>query len=117
MQVAGIEKQNWRFLKTSFDTNFAIDPAVFEEAVKKDLAAGLVPSFLCATVRPCRLTLAVRRIVIAVGDLRTTSYDLMSFVFLIPASDVHTVIQSDSVTFRRFILSFFWRKDCVRSKS
>lgn len=50
MQVAGIEKKNWRFLKTSFDTNFAIDPAVFEEAVKKDLEAGLVPAFLCATV-------------------------------------------------------------------
>ncbi|GAQ86385.1 aromatic aldehyde synthase [Klebsormidium nitens] len=48
--VAGIEKKNWRFLKTSFDTNFAIDPAVFEEAVKKDLEAGLVPAFLCATV-------------------------------------------------------------------
>ncbi|XP_058101404.1 tyrosine decarboxylase 2 isoform X2 [Magnolia sinica] len=49
-QIAGIHPGNFRLLKTDSSTNYALDPDLVCQAVSDDLAAGLIPFFLCATV-------------------------------------------------------------------
>ncbi|XP_042515557.1 tyrosine decarboxylase 2 [Macadamia integrifolia] len=49
-RIAGIYPENCRLLKTDSSTNFALSSDVLSEAISKDIAAGLVPIFLCATV-------------------------------------------------------------------
>ncbi|XP_006299006.2 tyrosine decarboxylase 1 [Capsella rubella] len=49
-QIAGIYPANCRVLETDASTNYALRPDLFEEAVSKDLEAGLIPFFLCANV-------------------------------------------------------------------
>nr|XP_023884710.1 tyrosine decarboxylase 1-like isoform X3 [Quercus suber] len=50
-QIAGIHPENCRLLKTESSTNYALSPDVLCEAIAHDVAIGLVPFFLCATVR------------------------------------------------------------------
>lgn len=38
-------------LSTDSSTNYALSPNVLNEAISNDIADGLVPFFLCATVR------------------------------------------------------------------
>jgi len=38
-------------LKADSSTNYALSPEVLSEAISNDIAGGLVPFFLCATVR------------------------------------------------------------------
>lgn len=38
-------------LKADSSTNYALRPEVLQEAVSRDLEAGLIPFFLCANVR------------------------------------------------------------------
>ncbi|KAK1290117.1 Tyrosine decarboxylase 1 [Acorus calamus] len=49
-QIAGIYPENYRVLKTSPSTNFALDPNVVCETISQDVAAGFIPFFICATV-------------------------------------------------------------------
>ncbi|KAF3485661.1 hypothetical protein F2Q69_00052003 [Brassica cretica] len=49
-QLAGIHLENCRVLKTDSSTNYALRPEPLQEAVSKDLEAGLIPFFLCGTV-------------------------------------------------------------------
>ncbi|CAA7034159.1 unnamed protein product [Microthlaspi erraticum] len=49
-QIAGIHPENCRVLKTDSSTDYALRPEFLQEAVSKDLEAGLIPFFLCANV-------------------------------------------------------------------
>ncbi|KAM3683403.1 hypothetical protein ACJW31_12G144700 [Castanea mollissima] len=49
-QIAGIHPENCRLLKTESSTNYALSPDILCEAIAHDVAIGLVPFFLCATV-------------------------------------------------------------------
>ncbi|PIA40075.1 hypothetical protein AQUCO_02500062v1 [Aquilegia coerulea] len=49
-QIAGIHAENCRFLETDSSTNYALSPDILQEAISKDIAAGLIPFFLSATV-------------------------------------------------------------------
>lgn len=50
-QIAGIHLENYKVLKTDSSTNYALAPDVISEAICNDRASGLIPFFLCATVR------------------------------------------------------------------
>lgn len=50
-QIGGIHPENCRLLKTDASTNYALSPAVLDEAISKDVANGLIPFMLCGTVR------------------------------------------------------------------
>lgn len=43
--------ENFRVLKTDASSGYGIDPRNFEQAIHDDMEAGLIPFFLCATVR------------------------------------------------------------------
>lgn len=49
-QIAGIHPENCRVLTTDSSTNYALRPESLQEAVSRDLEAGLIPFFLCANV-------------------------------------------------------------------
>lgn len=49
-QVGGIQPENFRFLKADSSTNYGLSPEVLCEAITHDIAIGLIPFFLCATV-------------------------------------------------------------------
>ncbi|GMH02544.1 hypothetical protein Nepgr_004383 [Nepenthes gracilis] len=49
-QIAGIYPKNCRMVKTDPSTNYALSPDVLSEAISEDVAAGLIPVLLCATV-------------------------------------------------------------------
>ncbi|KAH0909335.1 hypothetical protein HID58_032656 [Brassica napus] len=49
-QIAGIHPENWRVLKADTSTNYALRPELLQEAVSRDLEAGLIPFFLCGNV-------------------------------------------------------------------
>lgn len=49
-QIGGIHPENCRMLSTDSSTNYALSPNVLNEAISNDIADGLVPFFLCATV-------------------------------------------------------------------
>ncbi|CAI0550148.1 unnamed protein product [Linum tenue] len=49
-RIAGINPANIRSLPTSVEGGFALSPAVLRSAVEEDLAAGLIPLYLCTTV-------------------------------------------------------------------
>nr|AXK92562.1 tryptophan decarboxylase [Gelsemium sempervirens] len=49
-KLGGIFPGNIRLIPTTAETNFSISPSVLRGIVEADLAAGLVPLFLCATV-------------------------------------------------------------------
>jgi aromatic-L-amino-acid decarboxylase len=48
IQIVGIGRDNLRLIET--DDSFAMKPEALAAAIKKDLAAGLKPFFVCATV-------------------------------------------------------------------
>ncbi len=50
VQVASIATENFRPLLTDASTNFALSPAAVRKAIATDVAAGLIPFFLCGTV-------------------------------------------------------------------
>ncbi|KAL5712096.1 hypothetical protein ACHQM5_014300 [Ranunculus cassubicifolius] len=49
-QIGGIYAENCRFLETNSSTNYALSPDELLETISKDVAAGLIPFFLSATV-------------------------------------------------------------------
>ncbi|KAE8679768.1 Tyrosine/DOPA decarboxylase 2 [Hibiscus syriacus] len=49
-KLVGIPPSNFRFLQTSFATEFAMSPEVLRSAIKDDIRSGLVPLYICATV-------------------------------------------------------------------
>ncbi|KAK4589059.1 hypothetical protein RGQ29_019884 [Quercus rubra] len=49
-QIAGIHPMNFRAIKTSKSTSFALSPDSLRAQICEDVEAGLVPLFLCATV-------------------------------------------------------------------
>ncbi|KAJ4851320.1 hypothetical protein Tsubulata_029428 [Turnera subulata] len=49
-KLVGIPPSNFRSIRTSFSTGFSLSPQALEDAIQKDVAAGLVPLFLCATI-------------------------------------------------------------------
>ncbi|KAJ4728348.1 Tyrosine decarboxylase [Melia azedarach] len=49
-QIGGIHPESFRVLKTDCSTNYSLSPDLLAESVSRDLAAGLIPFFLCATV-------------------------------------------------------------------
>ncbi|XVE78004.1 hypothetical protein DITRI_Ditri13aG0109300 [Diplodiscus trichospermus] len=49
-QIAGIHLENCRLLKANSSTNYALSPELLSETISQDLAIGLIPFFLCATV-------------------------------------------------------------------
>ncbi|XP_022758544.1 tyrosine decarboxylase 1 isoform X1 [Durio zibethinus] len=49
-QIAGIHPENCRLLKANSSTNYALSPELLSETISQDLAIGLIPFFLCATV-------------------------------------------------------------------
>ena len=48
VKIAGVGQENLRLI--AVDDKFALDPQALAQAVREDLAAGLVPFFVCATV-------------------------------------------------------------------
>lgn len=50
-QIAGIHPENCRLLKADLSTNYALSSNVLSEEISHDSAIGLIPLFLCATVR------------------------------------------------------------------
>jgi aromatic-L-amino-acid decarboxylase len=49
-RIAGIHPKNFRAVKTTKSTSFALSSNSLKSEICKDIEAGLVPSFLCATV-------------------------------------------------------------------
>ncbi|MQL97787.1 hypothetical protein Taro_030474 [Colocasia esculenta] len=49
-QIAGIHPDNFRVVPTTRADAFALNPSALRAAIDKDIARGLVPLFLCATV-------------------------------------------------------------------
>ncbi|XP_058090833.1 phenylacetaldehyde synthase-like [Magnolia sinica] len=49
-KLVGIRPSNFRILPTSATTSFALSPDIARKAMENDVASGLVPLFLCATV-------------------------------------------------------------------
>ncbi|KAM7276138.1 hypothetical protein ACFE04_018004 [Oxalis oulophora] len=49
-KLAGILPRNIRSIKTMIETGFALSPVSFRKVVEADVAAGLVPLYLCATL-------------------------------------------------------------------
>ncbi|XP_056851042.1 phenylacetaldehyde synthase isoform X1 [Raphanus sativus] len=49
-QISGIHPENCRVLKADSSTNYALRPELLQEAVSRDLEAGLIPFFLCGNV-------------------------------------------------------------------
>ncbi|XP_023881933.2 phenylacetaldehyde synthase [Quercus suber] len=49
-QIAGIHPMNFRAIKTSKSTSYALSPDSLRVQICEDVEAGLVPLFLCATV-------------------------------------------------------------------
>ncbi|KAL3828100.1 hypothetical protein ACJIZ3_016902 [Penstemon smallii] len=49
-KIGGIHPENIRVLKTNSSTQFALSPEPLSEAISQDIASGLIPFFLCATV-------------------------------------------------------------------
>nr|POE82888.1 tyrosine/dopa decarboxylase 2 [Quercus suber] len=49
-QIAGIHPKNFKSIKTSKSTSYALSPDSLRAQICEDVEAGLVPLFLCATV-------------------------------------------------------------------
>ncbi|KAI4350306.1 hypothetical protein L6164_004774 [Bauhinia variegata] len=49
-QIGGLNPELCRLLETDSSTNYALSSSVLREAISKDIASGLIPFFLCATV-------------------------------------------------------------------
>ncbi|KAL6540768.1 Tyrosine decarboxylase 1 [Orobanche minor] len=49
-KIGGIHLENCRVLKTDSSTDYALSPETLSEAISQDIASGLIPFFLCATV-------------------------------------------------------------------
>ncbi|CAO2839809.1 unnamed protein product [Amaranthus hypochondriacus] len=49
-QIAGVHPENFRILKTNPLSSYALSPEVVSEAVSQDVASGLIPLLLCATI-------------------------------------------------------------------
>lgn len=49
-QIIGIHQMNFRIIKTSKSTSFALSPDLLRATVSADVEAGLVPIYICATV-------------------------------------------------------------------
>ncbi|XP_028765583.1 tyrosine decarboxylase 1-like isoform X2 [Neltuma alba] len=49
-QIGGLNPELCRSLRTDPSTNYALSPDVLYEAISDDIASGLIPFFLCATV-------------------------------------------------------------------
>lgn len=49
-RLAGITPRNIRSLPTTASSGFALSPALLREVIKADLAAGLIPLYVCATL-------------------------------------------------------------------
>ncbi|KAL1830423.1 hypothetical protein ACET3Z_000074 [Daucus carota] len=49
-QIAGIHPGNCRVLKTKSCNDYSLSPETLEEAISTDVASGLIPLLLCATV-------------------------------------------------------------------
>ncbi|KAF6144407.1 hypothetical protein GIB67_024634 [Kingdonia uniflora] len=49
-QIGGIHPENCRLLKTDSSTSYALSPDALQEAIFKDIKAGLIPFFLSSTV-------------------------------------------------------------------
>ncbi|KAF5726985.1 tyrosine decarboxylase 1-like [Tripterygium wilfordii] len=49
-QIGGIHPENCRVLKTDASTDYALSPELLSETISHDIAVGLIPFFLCATV-------------------------------------------------------------------
>ncbi|KAL5972965.1 hypothetical protein ACLOJK_039772 [Asimina triloba] len=49
-RIAGIPSANIRSIETARETDFALDPVRLRAAMEADVAAGLVPVYLCVTV-------------------------------------------------------------------
>jgi aromatic-L-amino-acid decarboxylase len=50
MMIAGLGRENLRLIEAPADRGFAIDVHALESAINHDVAAGLTPFFICATV-------------------------------------------------------------------
>lgn len=50
-QIAGVHLDNCRLLKTDSSKNYALSPDILCDAISQDMSNGLIPFFLCATVR------------------------------------------------------------------
>ncbi|KAJ4729920.1 Tyrosine decarboxylase [Melia azedarach] len=49
-KLAGISPRNIRSIPTTIDTDFSLSPILLREVVEADVAAGLIPLYLCATM-------------------------------------------------------------------
>ena len=49
-QIGGIHPENCRLLKADASTEYTLSPESLNEAISCDIATGLIPFFLCATV-------------------------------------------------------------------
>lgn len=53
-QIGGIYSENIRILETDSSTEYALSPESLTKAISQDISLGLIPFFLCATVRKLR---------------------------------------------------------------
>ncbi|KDP26173.1 hypothetical protein JCGZ_22267 [Jatropha curcas] len=49
-KIAGIDPQNFRAIKTTKSTAFALSPDLLRLSIRSDIEKGLIPLFLCATI-------------------------------------------------------------------
>ncbi|KAL8552205.1 hypothetical protein ACS0TY_001049 [Phlomoides rotata] len=49
-KIGGIHPENCRVLKTNSSSKYALPPESLSESISQDIASGLIPFFLCATV-------------------------------------------------------------------
>ncbi|KAH1131114.1 hypothetical protein J1N35_002492 [Gossypium stocksii] len=49
-KLVGIPPSNFRFIQTSFATEFAMPPQLLRVAIENDIQSGLVPLYICATI-------------------------------------------------------------------
>ncbi|GMI63434.1 aromatic aldehyde synthase [Hibiscus trionum] len=49
-KLVGIPPSNFRFLQTSFATEFAMSPELLRSTIEDDVRSGLVPLYICATL-------------------------------------------------------------------
>ncbi|GLT52188.1 hypothetical protein SLA2020_255410 [Shorea laevis] len=49
-KIAGIHPENFRAIKTTESTSFALSPEALKMAISKDIEDGFIPLFLCATI-------------------------------------------------------------------
>jgi hypothetical protein len=67
IQIANIATANFRPVRTDASSHFSLSPTVLTKAAANDVAAGLVPFFLCGTILNLKAPLLSLKIFLLIG--------------------------------------------------